>query len=86
VGVTISAWRVKGHPENEATYIAGDDRPFWAILERLAGMDPGFVHCCFRAACGLSPCPSAPKLATAPGPSAPGDRGFYSWLVSRERH
>jgi hypothetical protein len=40
----------------------GEDRPFWAILERLAGMDPGFVHCCFRAACGLSPCPTIPKL------------------------
>jgi 4-aminobutyrate aminotransferase-like enzyme/Ser/Thr protein kinase RdoA (MazF antagonist) len=61
VGVTISAWRVKEHPENR-DYIAGGDRPIWAVLERLAGMDPGFVHCCFRAACGLSPCRTAPKL------------------------
>jgi hypothetical protein len=61
VGVVISAWRVRDHPENR-DYIAGYDRPFWAMLERLADMDPGFVHCCFRAACGLSPCPTTPKL------------------------
>jgi Ser/Thr protein kinase RdoA (MazF antagonist) len=54
VGVIISAWRVKDHPENR-DYIAAGDRLIWEMLERLAGMDPGFVHCCFRAACGLSP-------------------------------
>jgi Ser/Thr protein kinase RdoA (MazF antagonist) len=51
---TISAWRVKDHAENR-DYIAGEDHAYRTALERLAGMDPDFVHDRFREACGFAP-------------------------------
>ena len=39
VGVTISAWRVKQHPENRE-YIVGDDAAHWRLLERLEELEP----------------------------------------------
>ena len=54
VGVTISAWRMKDHAENR-DYIAGEDHAYQTTLERLAGMDPAFVHDRFREACGFAP-------------------------------
>ncbi len=39
VGVCVSAWRVRDHPENRA-YIAGDDPAHFAVLERLDVLEP----------------------------------------------
>jgi 4-aminobutyrate aminotransferase-like enzyme/Ser/Thr protein kinase RdoA (MazF antagonist) len=66
VGVAISAWRVKDHAENR-DYIAGYDRAFWAMLERLADMDPDVAHDRFREACGLSPLARPVGAAPAEG-------------------
>jgi 4-aminobutyrate aminotransferase-like enzyme/Ser/Thr protein kinase RdoA (MazF antagonist) len=57
VGVVISAWRVKDHPENR-DYIAGGDRASWAMLERLSDIDSGLASDRFRDACGLPPDPN----------------------------
>lgn len=39
MGVVISAWRVKRHPENRE-YIVGDDTSLWRLLERLPEIEP----------------------------------------------
>ena len=77
MGVIISSWRVKQHPANRA-YITAYDRPAWALLEALAGVDRQAVARRFRAAC-------TPTPRVAPMPTSPhGDPG-YDHLMERRR-
>ena len=55
MSVTISAQQQQLEPDND--YLKISERPAWALLERLALVNPQFAHYTFRQACGLPPCP-----------------------------
>ena len=60
ISVTNSAYQRKVEPENE--YLTISERPAWALLEKLAAINPRFAHYSFRQACGLPACPKTPAI------------------------
>jgi 4-aminobutyrate aminotransferase-like enzyme/Ser/Thr protein kinase RdoA (MazF antagonist) len=62
VSVTNSAYQRQADPDN--AYLQVSDRPAWALLERLATVQPGLAYYHARHACGYAPCPSTPRVAT----------------------
>jgi len=61
ISVTNSAYQQQVEPENE--YLTISERPAWALLEKLATVNPRFAHYAFRQACGLPACPQTPAIA-----------------------
>jgi 4-aminobutyrate aminotransferase-like enzyme/Ser/Thr protein kinase RdoA (MazF antagonist) len=59
VSLVLSAQRKKLRP-NDA-YITVSEAPAWHALEQLGKINPRFVHCVFRDACGL---PAEPRCTT----------------------
>jgi 4-aminobutyrate aminotransferase-like enzyme/Ser/Thr protein kinase RdoA (MazF antagonist) len=64
VSVTNSAYQRRVEPNNE--YLTISEQPAWALLEKLAAVNPAFAHYAFRNACQLPACPKA--------------RGVVQWL------
>src|SRR5207244_4418712 len=60
ISVTNSAYQQQAEPENE--YLMISERPAWALLEKLAAVNPRFAHYIFRQACGLPACPQTPAI------------------------
>jgi 4-aminobutyrate aminotransferase-like enzyme/Ser/Thr protein kinase RdoA (MazF antagonist)/murein DD-endopeptidase MepM/ murein hydrolase activator NlpD len=55
--VVLAAEQRGRYPDNE--YLSISEAPAWALLERLASVQPRFAHYVFRAACGLPACPQS---------------------------
>jgi 4-aminobutyrate aminotransferase-like enzyme/Ser/Thr protein kinase RdoA (MazF antagonist) len=53
LSVGHSAQQSQADPGN--TYLRISEQPAWALLERLAEVDPRLAHCSLRRACGLEP-------------------------------
>jgi 4-aminobutyrate aminotransferase-like enzyme/Ser/Thr protein kinase RdoA (MazF antagonist) len=62
VSVVNSAFQRQAEPGND--YLTISERPAWALLERLAGLNPRLAHYAFRDACGLEPCPNTPAITS----------------------
>jgi 4-aminobutyrate aminotransferase-like enzyme/Ser/Thr protein kinase RdoA (MazF antagonist) len=60
VSVCLSAWRRAAEPDNP--YLLVTEAPAWEALRRLAAVPPRLPEYVFRSACGLSPCPSTPRV------------------------
>ena len=60
LSVTLSLQQRRRQPDNE--YLSISEAPAWALLDRLATVDPAYAHYRFRAACALEPCPTTPAL------------------------
>jgi Ser/Thr protein kinase RdoA (MazF antagonist) len=60
VSVCLSAERRRDAPDN--AYLVVSEERAWSVLEALAGTAHGFVRATMRAAAGLSPCPTSPRV------------------------
>ncbi|MGE5278237.1 MAG: aminotransferase class III-fold pyridoxal phosphate-dependent enzyme [Acidobacteriota bacterium] len=60
VSVCLSAHRRAAEPEN--AYLTVTESPAWEALEKLREVPPRLAECLFRDACGLPPCPAAPRV------------------------
>ncbi|HLI05113.1 MAG TPA: aminotransferase class III-fold pyridoxal phosphate-dependent enzyme [Ktedonobacteraceae bacterium] len=61
VSVVNAAYQRHVEPDNE--YLKISEQSAWALLERLAAVNPRFAHYLFRSACGLSADPRSDKVA-----------------------
>jgi hypothetical protein len=60
MSVCISSRRAKEYPDNE--YLLISQRPAFALLRRLDGMNPHFLHFAAREAAGLTPVPAQDRI------------------------
>ena len=60
ISVVNSAYLQTVEPGN--AYLTISEAPAWELLDRLATLPPRFAHYSFRAACGLAPCPTTPRV------------------------
>jgi 4-aminobutyrate aminotransferase-like enzyme/Ser/Thr protein kinase RdoA (MazF antagonist) len=60
VSVVNAAYQRQVEPAND--YLTISEQPAWALLERLAQVNPRFALYAFRHACGLPACPATPAV------------------------
>ncbi len=60
LSVTLAALQRRQHPDNE--YLSISEAPAWALLERLAALNPAYAHYRLRAACGFEPVPVSERV------------------------
>ena len=58
--VVMSAYQFSQEPEN--AYLRVSETPAWQLLKKLADIHPNLAHYTVRHACGLEPCPQAPRI------------------------
>ncbi len=60
VSVVNAAYQRQVEPDSD--YLTISEQPAWALLEKLAQVNPRFALCTFRHACDLPACPAAPAI------------------------
>lgn len=60
VSVCLSAYQQQLQPTNQ--YLSISERPAWALLEKLAAVEPELAHYRLRAACGFPPVPQSAAI------------------------
>jgi len=60
VSVCLSAHQQRLQPNNH--YLSISERPAWAVLEKLAAVEPELAHYRLRAACGFPPVPQSAAI------------------------
>jgi 4-aminobutyrate aminotransferase-like enzyme len=79
LSVAMAARQLAAAPSNE--YLQISQGQVWPLLEQLDDVSPDWAHYVFRAACGLEPCPRAPRLRAW----LDGNRDVFGALVPADR-
>lgn len=68
MSVCHAAHQSKSNPDND--YLLISEKPAWALLEQLKGINPRFAHYAFRQACGF--------------PASPNSENIVDWLKTHQ--